>query len=225
MTRSQAANNPVKLNEEGELVGGKFCEYCGGLNPADAAECEHCHEHIADQGPDLRSRLQRISRRANSSGEFRDITDGGIGSVTGRSSEKSIARRSVLFIPSRALRAGSFARLTELGAVLASVTFLLCMVSFLILPSREALYVVLFFATAALSFTMVSFTINIQEGKANESTVNPRSILSGWSATRFIVRLASMIFDNSRSPTLTTTIIVFAIAILLFSLMMLPLGR
>jgi hypothetical protein len=62
MTKSQAANNPIKLNAEGELVGGKFCEYCGGLNRAAATKCEHCHEHIADQGPDLRSRLQRIHR-------------------------------------------------------------------------------------------------------------------------------------------------------------------
>jgi hypothetical protein len=70
-----------QLNAEGELIDGIFCEYCGGLNRADAAECEHCHEHIADQGPDLHSRLQRIHRHASNSQEFSDIADGGIGSV------------------------------------------------------------------------------------------------------------------------------------------------
>lgn len=65
LMRSSIKHEPVQINAEGELVGGVFCEYCGGLNRADVAECEHCHEHIADQGPDLRSRLQRIRRYAS----------------------------------------------------------------------------------------------------------------------------------------------------------------
>jgi hypothetical protein len=70
-----------QINDEGELIGAVFCGYCGGLNPANAAQCEHCHEHIADQGPDLRSRLQRIHRHASNSRGFSDIADSGIGSV------------------------------------------------------------------------------------------------------------------------------------------------
>jgi hypothetical protein len=54
-----------QINEEGELIGAVFCEYCGGLNRADTPECEHCQKHIADQGPDLRARLNRISRYAS----------------------------------------------------------------------------------------------------------------------------------------------------------------
>jgi hypothetical protein len=225
MPESQIANKPVQLNDEGELIGGVFCAYCGGLNPADAAECVHCQEHIADQGPDLHSRLQRIHRRASSSGGFSDITAGGIGSVTGRSSEKSIAGQSILSIPSRALRAGSFARLTELGAVVSSVFFLLCMVALLTVPSREALFIVLFFATAALSCTIVSFMINIQERKANGSTVSSRSTPDGWDATRFIIHLGAKILDNPRFLTVLATIILFGLVVLVFSLVMLPLAR
>jgi hypothetical protein len=53
----------VHVGLDGELLAGKFCAYCGDLNDEDAENCEHCGEYIADQGPDLRSRLARISRR------------------------------------------------------------------------------------------------------------------------------------------------------------------
>jgi hypothetical protein len=52
------------INDEGELIDGRFCAYCGSLNETVAEVCEQCGEYIADQGPDLRSRLQRISRHA-----------------------------------------------------------------------------------------------------------------------------------------------------------------
>ncbi len=66
-----ANQKSARINAEGELIDGRFCAYCGGLNGNIAEVCEHCGEYIADQGPDLRSRLQRISRHArNIPGEF-----------------------------------------------------------------------------------------------------------------------------------------------------------
>ncbi len=55
----------AQVNDEGELVDLKFCVYCSEINPPDATICQHCGEYIADQSPDLRSRLERISRRAS----------------------------------------------------------------------------------------------------------------------------------------------------------------
>src|SRR5262249_29564903 len=55
----------ARIGIDGELTAGKFCAYCGNLNDAGAATCEHCGEYIADQGPDLANRLARISRRAS----------------------------------------------------------------------------------------------------------------------------------------------------------------
>jgi ribosomal protein L40E len=52
------------LNAEGELVGSVFCMYCGELNPVGAMTCQSCGQYIADQGPDLSARLQRIRRYA-----------------------------------------------------------------------------------------------------------------------------------------------------------------
>ncbi len=55
----------AQVNDEGELVDLKFCVYCSGINQPDATICQNCGEYIADQSPDLRSRLERISRRAH----------------------------------------------------------------------------------------------------------------------------------------------------------------
>jgi hypothetical protein len=146
MTRSQSANNPVKLNDEGELVGGIFCEYCGELNRAEAVECERCHEHIADQGPDLRARLQRISRHASSSQGFSDIADGGIGSET--------------YVRPHS----SFKKLMEVGALLGGVLFLLFLVSFLVTPSansRQLVFVIGFFAVTSMFFYLSVVMCNL----------------------------------------------------------------
>jgi hypothetical protein len=222
-----------QVNEEGELIGAVFCEYCGELNPADAAECEHCHEHIADQGPDLRSRLQRISRRASGLEAFSDIAGGVIGSVTGQPSPESHEGRSILSVPIQALRAGSLARLTELGAVLASVTFLIFMVAYLIVPSREMLPVIVFFLVAALSCTTVSIVINTQQSSADRresnalqgSTSDPVAIPVRWDAARLVFHLGFLSLGDPRSLTVLATIILFGLVILIFGLILLPLAR
>jgi hypothetical protein len=195
MTKPQSNFELARINAEGELTGGVFCEYCGGLNRTEAAECEHCQKHIADQGPDLRSRLQRIHRIASSSQGFSDISDGGIGTVPPEN------KRRLFGIPLGAISRRSIER----GAVLATTFFLLCMVALLTRPSREMVFIVLFFATAALSCTVVSRMINVQEQSANQredrNTNDSPADLSvgvGWDATRLIACLASVIFSNNR---------------------------
>jgi hypothetical protein len=54
------------LSADGELVGSFFCVYCGELNPIGVMICQSCRRYIADQGPDLSARLQRIMRYASS---------------------------------------------------------------------------------------------------------------------------------------------------------------
>lgn len=53
----------LRLGSDGELVSGKFCAYCGSRNATTDHYCQYCDEYIVDQGPDLRARLARISRR------------------------------------------------------------------------------------------------------------------------------------------------------------------
>src|SRR5215813_3207578 len=54
----------IRFGSDGELLSGIFCAYCGNRNATTDRYCRHCGEYIADQGPDLTSRLARISRRA-----------------------------------------------------------------------------------------------------------------------------------------------------------------
>src|SRR5258708_5926684 len=61
----QSELDPMSFGSDGELVSGKFCAYCGNRNSDSDHYCRYCAEYIADQGPDLRSRLARISRRAS----------------------------------------------------------------------------------------------------------------------------------------------------------------
>ncbi len=56
----------VRIDQDGELLDGLFCAYCGEINDPGADSCEHCGQYIADQGPDLSARLHRISRYASS---------------------------------------------------------------------------------------------------------------------------------------------------------------
>src|SRR5258708_3866815 len=63
--RLQPELEPIRFGNDGELVSGKFCAYCGNRNSASDNYCWHCAEYIADQGPDLTSRLARISRRGS----------------------------------------------------------------------------------------------------------------------------------------------------------------
>jgi hypothetical protein len=56
----------VQVNDDGELVGGLFCAYCGEVNEPEADSCQSCGKYIADQGPDLNARLRRIRRYASS---------------------------------------------------------------------------------------------------------------------------------------------------------------
>ena len=63
--RFQDEHKPIPLSADGEIAEGKFCAYCGALNPDDIPYCQHCGEYIVDQGPDLAARLARISRRAS----------------------------------------------------------------------------------------------------------------------------------------------------------------
>ncbi len=65
--RRTSALEAIRLGSDGELISGKFCAYCGNQNAPDDAYCQHCSAFIADQGPDLTSRLARISRRASAS--------------------------------------------------------------------------------------------------------------------------------------------------------------
>ncbi len=56
----------VRVNDDGELIGGLFCVYCGEINEPGVDCCESCGQYIADQGPDLSARLRRIRRYASS---------------------------------------------------------------------------------------------------------------------------------------------------------------
>ncbi len=64
-SRSPVKVKSIRVGLDGELTAGKFCAYCGNLNDEQAPTCQHCGEYILDQGPDLTSRLARISRRAS----------------------------------------------------------------------------------------------------------------------------------------------------------------
>jgi hypothetical protein len=55
----------MRIDEDGELLDGLFCVYCGEINDVGADTCEYCGVYIADQGPDLSARLHRISRHAS----------------------------------------------------------------------------------------------------------------------------------------------------------------
>jgi hypothetical protein len=50
--------------DDGELLAIIFCLRCGAMNHAAAASCSRCGDLLAEQGPDLRSRLARIRRYA-----------------------------------------------------------------------------------------------------------------------------------------------------------------
>jgi hypothetical protein len=73
----------VQIDTDGELIDKLFCLYCGELNHPGVDICENCGKYIADQGPDLHSRLRRISRHASSvhSGRDDDPPSDLIGSV------------------------------------------------------------------------------------------------------------------------------------------------
>ncbi len=51
---------------ESELSSGICCNECGTLNPSGTLICIRCGDSLAEQGSDLRARLERISRRASS---------------------------------------------------------------------------------------------------------------------------------------------------------------
>ncbi len=55
----QEDRSPVRVNDDGELIGGLFCVYCGEINEPGVDCCESCGQYIADQGPDLNARLRR----------------------------------------------------------------------------------------------------------------------------------------------------------------------
>jgi hypothetical protein len=65
MSPSETAT-PVQVSDEGELTDKLFCLYCGELNHPGVDVCQSCGKYIADQGPDLHSRLKRIGRYASS---------------------------------------------------------------------------------------------------------------------------------------------------------------
>lgn len=50
---------------ESELSSGVCCNECGTLNPSGTLICSKCGDNLADQGLDVRARLERISRLAS----------------------------------------------------------------------------------------------------------------------------------------------------------------
>jgi hypothetical protein len=70
-----ASEEPDVTGDDGELIAIIFCLRCGTMNHAAVATCSKCGDLLAEQGPDLRSRLARIRRyaggeRIESSGTF-----------------------------------------------------------------------------------------------------------------------------------------------------------
>jgi hypothetical protein len=209
-----------QINEEGELIGAVFCEYCGELNRADAAECEHCHEHIADQGPDLRSRLQRISRRASSLEGVPDVADGGAERVTGQPHAEQSKQPSILL---KALRAGSFTRLAELAAVLANAFFLLSVVAVLTQPSWEGLLVVIFFASGGLFSTLIGVWPNVllpnvedESQEASDSQGDLPAAPVRWNISQLMLHLGSILLGEAPSMPMIAIIIGIMVVIFVF---------
>jgi hypothetical protein len=80
MREQKLEEKPLRFNADGELENVLYCTYCWTLNELDAQMCVSCGEYIADQGPDLRARLSRISHYASSVQSTGAETEG-IGSV------------------------------------------------------------------------------------------------------------------------------------------------
>ncbi len=91
-----AASQPQPLTEtDDELIGQIFCTYCGHKNDTEAETCTGCGQYIADQGPDLRARLHRISRYASHSPQL-DGTGATDGPLLGVDAPTNEARAATL---------------------------------------------------------------------------------------------------------------------------------
>jgi dipeptidyl aminopeptidase/acylaminoacyl peptidase len=65
MKNTRADLDKIRISSDGELLSGVFCVECGTLNPNGTKFCPTCGDLLADQGPDLRARLNRIRRYAS----------------------------------------------------------------------------------------------------------------------------------------------------------------
>lgn len=61
----------IRLNEEGELLDGVFCQQCGHLNYTPGQACEQCGKPFPEPFSPLRLRLEALRR---SDGKQKDIT-------------------------------------------------------------------------------------------------------------------------------------------------------
>jgi Tol biopolymer transport system component len=65
MKNARADLDNVRISSDGELLSGVFCVECGTLSPSETRFCPKFGDLLADQGPDLRARLNRIQRYAS----------------------------------------------------------------------------------------------------------------------------------------------------------------
>jgi Tol biopolymer transport system component len=65
MKNTRADLDNIRISSDGELLSGVFCVECGTLSPSETRFCPKCGDLLADQGPDLRARLNRIQRYAS----------------------------------------------------------------------------------------------------------------------------------------------------------------